>query len=74
MTYTGNAFLVGICIFVKSKEAAFFVVSINQYTQAQAVLEILNNLWEVRNRVGIGFSYGPPGFTARRNWFLGIDF
>jgi hypothetical protein len=27
-----------------------------------------------RNRVGIGLLYtGPPGYTAWRNWFLGID-
>ncbi len=27
------------------------------------------------NQVGIGLSYrtGPPGYTAWRNWFLGID-
>ena len=36
------------------------------------VLEFLNNLWGARNRVGIGLSYR-PGYTAWRNWTLGID-
>jgi len=26
-----------------------------------------------RNRIGIGVSYRPPGYTAWRNWFLGLD-
>jgi hypothetical protein len=31
-----------------------------------------HSLW-ARNRVGIGLSYGLPGYTTLRNWFLGID-
>ena len=37
------------------------------------VLEFLNDLcMGARNRVGLSYT-GPPGYTAWRNWFLGID-
>ncbi len=35
--------------------------------------EIFKHSKGARNRVGIGLSYRPAGYTAWQNWFLGID-
>ncbi len=37
------------------------------------VLEFLNNLWRLGTEQEQGSRTGPPGYTAWRNWFLGID-
>jgi hypothetical protein len=34
---------------------------------------ILNNLWGLGVELEQGCRTGPPGYTASRNWFLGID-
>ncbi len=38
------------------------------------VLEFLNNLWGLGTEQEYVCHTGPPGYTAWRNWFLGIDF
>jgi hypothetical protein len=37
------------------------------------VLEFLNNLWGLGTKQEQGCRTGPPGYTACRNGFLGID-
>ncbi len=37
------------------------------------VMELLNNLWGLGTELVLGCRRGPPGYTAWRNWFLGID-
>ncbi len=44
-----------------------------QIAGANAVLEFLNNLCGLGSEYEKGCRTGPPGYTAWRNWFLGID-
>jgi hypothetical protein len=37
------------------------------------VLEFLNSQWGPGTEQEFGCPTGPPGYTAWRNWFLGID-
>ncbi len=39
----------------------------------KTVQEFLNNVWGLGTELEQGCRTGPPGYTAWRNWLLGID-
>ncbi len=45
----------------------------NSYRDADSVLKILIDLWELGTEQEQGYRTGPPGYTAWGNWFVGID-
>jgi hypothetical protein len=47
----------------------FFIL----FLSLQSVLEFLNNLWGLGTEKEKGCRTGPPGYTAWRNWFCGIN-
>jgi hypothetical protein len=44
-----------------------------QHFVGEPVMEFLNNLWGLGTEKEWGCRTGPPGYTAWRNWSLGID-
>ncbi len=67
----------GVNIYVHShleKTAIYYTTRGQSSTQLNtiSVLEFSNNLWGLGTELDHGLSYGTPGYTAWRNWFLGL--